>query len=121
MAATPSLQFPRRRRIKQRRDFARARLQGRRLASGCLIFNWVGLESGSLTRVGVITSKKIGGAVDRNRARRLLRESFRLHQHEIAQPVDLVLVARQSITQLDFSGVERDFLHALQRAGLKKQ
>jgi ribonuclease P protein component len=54
----------------------------------------------------------------RNRARRLLRESFRLHQHGLAQPVDLVLVARPSIVGKDFAQVERDFLTTLRKAGL---
>jgi RNase P protein component len=52
--------------------------------------------------LGVVTSKKIGGAVQRSRARRLLRESFRQHQHEFAQPVELVLVARNSIAGKKF-------------------
>jgi ribonuclease P protein component len=56
--------------------------------------------------------------VIRNRARRLLRESFRLHQNELAGPVDLVLVARPSIAGKDFAFVERDYLTALRRAGL---
>ena len=71
-------------------------------------------------KLGVVTSKKIGGAVERSRARRLLRESFRLHQHELAQPVELVLVARNSIAGKDFAEVEKDFLAALRRAGLLK-
>ena len=56
----------------------------------------------------------------RNRARRLLRESFRLHQHELAQPVDLVLVARPSISGKGLADVEKDFLTTLRKAGLLK-
>ncbi|MDB6029590.1 MAG: rnpA [Verrucomicrobiales bacterium] len=94
---------------------------GQRLAVGCLIANWLPLQGEKSHRVGVITGKKIGGAVQRNRARRLLRESFRQHQHELTQPVDLVLVARNSIVGKSFSEVEKDFLQALRRGGLLKQ
>jgi ribonuclease P protein component len=105
-------------RIKQGRDFARVRREGGRLATGCLIANWGGLPVGARSRLGVITSARIGGAVTRNRARRLLRESFRLHQHELARPLDLVLVARPSICGKRFADVERDFLTSLRKAGL---
>jgi ribonuclease P protein component len=69
----------------------RIRQQGHRLALGCLIANWSKLPDGSAPKLGVVTSKKIGNEPARSRARRLLRESFRLHQHEFAQPVELVL------------------------------
>lgn len=105
-------------RLAQSRDFARVRQQGERLAQGCLIANWNQLPDGATSKLGVVTSKKIGGAVERNRARRLLRESFRLHQYEFAHPVELVLVARQSIAGKKFAGVEKDFLTALNRANL---
>jgi ribonuclease P protein component len=108
------------RRLAQSRDFARTRQEGERLAQGCLIANWNKLPAGASPRLGVVTSRKIGGAVERSRARRLLRESFRLHQHELKQPVDLVLVARNSIAGKKFAGVEKDFLAALNRAGLRK-
>ncbi|MGA2854227.1 MAG: ribonuclease P protein component [Verrucomicrobiota bacterium] len=107
-------------RLAQSRDFARIRQQGERLAQGCLIANWNRLPSGDAPRLGVVTSKKIGGAVQRSRARRLLRESFRRHQHEFAQPVELVLVARNSIAGKTLAGVEKDFLAALNRANLLK-
>ena len=118
---TGSLGLPRSRRIKQGRDFARAKLQGRRVQSGCLIANWLNLPAGSPTRLGVITSRKLGGAVVRVRARRLLREAFRRHQLQLVQPVDLILVARSSIVGKKFSGVEWDFLAALRQGRLLKE
>jgi len=107
-------------RLAQSRDFARVRQAGERLALGCLIANWHKLPAGAKPRLGVVTSKKIGGAVVRNRARRLLRESFRLHQHDLTQPVEIVLVARNSIAGKTFADVEKDYLAALKRAGLRK-
>jgi len=114
------LRLSRSSRLAQNRDFSRVRSRGERLVVGCLIANWNKLPDGSAPKLGVVTSKKIGNAPARSRARRLLRESFRQHQHEFASPVEIVLVARNSIVQKDFAGVEKDFLAALQRAKLLK-
>ena len=120
-AQTPlRLRFARAARIKQGRDFARMRQAGERMVVGCLIANWQRLPVGSGSRLGVITAGRIGGAVVRNRARRLLRESFRVHQHDLAAPVDLVLVARPSIVGKRYVDVEKDFLTTLRRARLLK-
>ena len=122
-ARTPDarrLRLGRTSRLAQSRDFARVRQAGERLAQGCLIANWNKLPEGVPSRLGVVTSKKIGGAVVRSRARRLLRESYRLHQQDLTQPVELVLVARNSIAGKKFADVERDFLAALKRAKLLK-
>ncbi len=123
MASGPSkpLKFTRSMRIKQGRDFLRIRLEGQRMATGCLIANWRRLPAGSLPRLGVVTAGKIGNAVARSRARRLLREVFRVHQHDLTQPVDLVLVARPSIARKTFSDVEKDFLTTLHKTRLLKE
>jgi ribonuclease P protein component len=118
MPPQPALRLPSASRLKQGRDFTRLKTQGRRLVSGCLILNWLGGREGALRRVGVVTSRKIGGAVDRSRARRLLREVWRRNQHSLPPPLDLVLVARASIAGKNLAGVERDFRLALRRAGL---
>ena len=120
-AEPPRLTFGRAMRIKQGRDFSRLKQEGHRLVAGCLIGNWRKTPPGSPLRLGVITSKKIGNAVVRNRARRLLREAFRVHQHDFTAPVDLVLVARASIAGKPLSAVEKDFLTMLRKAGLLKQ
>ena len=62
-----------------------------------------------------------GTGLARSRARRLLRETFRLHQHDLRQPVRMVLVARSSILGKQRAEVERDFLSALRKAKLLKE
>ena len=112
------LGFTRAQRLKQARDFSRVRGERQRAVLGCLIANWRRLPAGARTRLGVVTSRRIGGAVVRNRARRLMREVFRLHQLELAEPLELVLVARQSIAGRSRAEVEKDFLVTMRLAGL---
>jgi ribonuclease P protein component len=121
-AAKPKpLKFSRAMRIKQGRDFTRIRLEGERRVTGCLIANWRRLPAGCPARLGVVTGRKIGNAVARGRARRLMREVFRVHQHDLARPVDLVLIARPSIVAKAFSEVEQDFLATLRKTGLLQE
>jgi ribonuclease P protein component len=118
-ALTPKpLRLSRASRVTSNRDFMRIRQEGERLAQGCLVANWNALPDGAKPKLGVVTSRKIGGAVQRTRARRLLRESFRLHQHDLVRPVEIILVARNSIAGKKFADVEKDFLATLRRAGL---
>lgn len=120
-AQAPRLKFGRTMRIKQGRDFSRVRQEGERLVCGCLIANWRRLPPDTISRLGVVTSGKIGNAIVRNRARRLLREAFRVHQHDLTQSVDLVLIARASIVDKAFADVKKDFLTTLRKAGLLKK
>ena len=117
-AISRTLKFRRAMRIKQGRDFTRVRQEGQRVVNGCLIGNWRKLSAGSVIRLGVVVSSKVGNSVVRSRARRLLREAFRVHQHDLIEPVDLVLVARPSIAGKRIADVEKDFLAMLRKAGL---
>jgi len=119
-SSSPRLGLPRSSRLKLPADFARARAQGQRWVSGCLIANVLPRPAGAASRLGVVTSRKIGDAVARSRARRLLRESFRLHQLDWTGAVDIVLVARPSIAGRKFAEVERDFLRVLRQARLER-
>jgi ribonuclease P protein component len=107
--------------LKRSGQFIHAKEHGERLSVGCLTANWLDSQGkNESTQVGIITSRKIGNAVVRNRARRLLREAFRAHQHELKDPLTLVLVARPSIVGKNFLSVQRDFLTAMRRAKLLK-
>lgn len=64
-------------------------------------------------RLGLTVSAKLGGAVQRNRVKRLLREAYRLHEAQFACGVDLVLVARSRAMGASYYDIEHSLLHAL--------
>ena len=67
-------------------------------------------------RVGVIASTNaVGGAVQRNRAKRRLREVFRHQQKLVPADYDLLLVARHSLNRLKYGVIEQKFVDACRR------
>ena len=82
------------------------------------MLNWQELAPGAQTRFAVITTRKIGKAVVRNRCRRLIRECFRLHQHVLRVPAEMVLIARPSMVGKNFATVETAYLNLLREAAL---
>ena len=102
--------------LKRSSSFSRLKQEGKRVTSGCLILNWSERLPGETTQMGMIVTKRIGQAVVRNRARRLIRETFRLNQRGLHGPVQMVLIARQSIREKKLHQVEADFIKALEKA-----
>ena len=91
---------------------------GKSEASRSLVMRYVpnGLEK---TRVGVIAAKRtFRRAVDRTRARRLMREAFRLEREQLATGYDLVLIGRQKLTELQCQDVRHELLKLCRRAKL---
>ena len=110
--------FPKSVRIQASSDFRNNKENGERIAKGCLLANWQFLPTNSFSRLGVVTSKRIGKAVIRNRARRMIRECFRLHKYEFINKIDLILIARKSIAKYSFHEVEKDFIELLKKSDL---
>ncbi|MEI6341304.1 MAG: ribonuclease P protein component [Verrucomicrobiota bacterium] len=114
--------LPKTSRLVHRRDFLRVRDEGRRLASGSVVVNWLDRED--LPRetrfplLGVITTKALGSAVVRNRARRRMREAFRMLRPSMSRPAWVVLIARHSMKDADAPRVARDLTAGLRKARL---
>ncbi|MBS3783796.1 MAG: ribonuclease P protein component [Anaerolineae bacterium] len=71
------------------------------------------------SRVGVTASRKVGGAVERNRVKRLLREAARrLYPEFETRGWDVMLIARPRLVEVNEAEVERALLSLLDRAGL---
>jgi ribonuclease P protein component len=72
----------------------------------------------TLSRIGVIASRAVGGAVQRNRAKRRLREAIQPLLASIEPGWDLILIARQSVGQARFEKIQSALAALLQRASL---
>lgn len=111
--------FSRVRRIVRTTDYQRI-FAGQRRRAGRYLVLWVADDGPvDVPRVGVIASKRtFRRAVDRARAKRLLREAFRLNREYLERHSDCVLVARRDILRAGRGDVERDLLALARRCGI---
>jgi ribonuclease P protein component len=91
--------------------------QGRSCVGRYMVL-WLRKGPDASWRLGVVASRKVGGAVARSRAKRRLREAFRRHRSRFVGPYDAVLVARRSILSASWSDVVRDLLKVADKAGV---
>ncbi len=72
---------------------------------------------GPLRRLGVIASRRVGGAVVRNRAKRVFREIFRIHQNALPEHCDTVIVVRRGFDRFSMDDLAARFLNVCARLG----
>ena len=101
--------------LNENRDFSRIYSRGRAYVSPVLVV-YVLRNRHNTVRMGITTSKKIGNAVQRNRARRVVRESFRALLPRIRPGFDLVLVARKRTWAVKMGEVLRELSKKLAEA-----
>jgi ribonuclease P protein component len=99
--------------IRRRADFEATYQSGIKV-NGRLMTVFVRHNQGHYPRLGIAATRKIGGAVIRNRAKRLTRELFRLHKPATA--IDIVVVPRREFLDASYATLEREFAALLDRA-----
>lgn len=106
-----SARFLRQNRIVLNNDFQRVFANKTNIVSKFMVVWICEGTSGEGLRLGVVASKRtFRRAVDRNRAKRLLRESFRLNRAKINMDLDLVIIARRKILSAKRQDVEQEFI-----------
>ena len=103
--------------IKQNHEFRRLYAKGKSAVGPAMVVYW---RKNRLdhSRLGLTVSTKIGGAVVRNRARRRLREVYRLSQPGMKQGYDIVIVARSRTLTAPFPALMDSFRRLCQKLGL---
>ncbi len=109
--------LPKSERLQRGHQFRHAYEHGRKFA-GRLAVLYVVDDPSASRAIGVVTSRKIGGAVVRNRARRLLRGAYRLNKQKLKTNLQLVMIARSAINGKRLQEVEAELLRLFRAAGI---
>jgi ribonuclease P protein component len=113
--------FPSSARLLRHADFERVYKQGRRHFAGHMTVFYLHRSGGQGPRVGFTVGRVLGGAVDRNRMKRRLREAVRCHRGLITAGADVVINPKKSLLRADFPEllleVEKAFQTIQQKLG----
>lgn len=110
----PSERFPRSGRLLRHADFERVYKQGRRHFSLHMTVFYLRREHGMGLRIGFTVGRALGGAVDRNRMKRRLREAVRAKWPAFEFPVDVVVNPKKSLLKTGFAEILNEMAVALE-------
>jgi ribonuclease P protein component len=112
--STSEFRFPRSARLLKHADFERVYKQGQRHFGRLMTVFFLTREAGTGARIGFTVSRAFGGAVERNRLRRRLREAARRHRAALYGDVDVVVNPKRSAVQVNFDELSREMGRAFQ-------
>ena len=115
--AKANQRLARHQRITQSAQFKEAFDQQRKWVGQFMVL-WLRSGKDASLRLGVVTSKKVGAAVQRTRARRLLREAYRRQRSDFKGSCDVVLVGRAAILKAKWPAITDDLKNLARKAGL---
>jgi ribonuclease P protein component len=100
--------FPKSLRLRKRAEFLRVQERGAKVGVGPLLALAV-VNQTATTRIGLTVSSKVGGAVERVRIRRRLREVFRKERQKLPKGLDVVLIARTAARSAEYEALAKAF------------
>jgi len=89
-------------------------------AVGAYFVLYVRRNGRNTNRLGITVSKKVGGAVQRNRAKRRLKELYRTNCHRLKSGYDIVFIARASAVTVEYEALKRAYFWAIRKTGIVK-
>ena len=106
------MKFRRTQRIRRRAEFQHIYEHGTRVSARCCTF-FIQPNRLAVGRLGIAATKKLGGAVVRNRAKRLVREVFR--RCGIASGFDIIVVPRRQLLDTSFDAFQAEYRTTVER------
>lgn len=110
-------------RLSRSAEFERVYRQGKSTANRHLVLYAFPNSSAERPRLGLSVSRKVGGAVERNKVKRLLREAFAHAEQELRPGQDVVVVARPPAGELaereGLAGMDASLMELIAKAGLR--
>lgn len=110
-----SFTFSAKNRIRKRVEYLRIQKASKKIHSKYFILSYCFGTNPFVPRLGIVATKKIGNAVVRNRGKRLVRETFRRHQHLLSTKLEMVLILKQGVHQVSQSEIDREFLWTIKK------
>jgi ribonuclease P protein component len=90
-------------RLLRSSEYEHVAQHGRRAASNAFVVLVVSRGGEGSARLGITASRKVGGAVQRNRIKRRVREWFRRERGRVGGPLDVLVIVRRSAVDLEFA------------------
>ena len=118
MASKRPLSFPKSRRSLRPTEFARVKREGCTQRGRLILITVLKLEKSGPFRAGFVVSRRVGGAIIRNRVRRRLREVVRRHQEGVAENLWIVIVARAAASAACYEALQDEWLRLAKRASI---
>ena len=106
--------------LKENRDFRRIYKKGRACVGREVVVYCLKNRS-PRNRIGITTGKKLGNAVERNRAKRIIRESYRLLEGRTQTGWDFVFVARSRALRIKMDEMKRTMANLFEKAGVLRR
>ena len=112
------LRFPKTARLTRAAEFRRVKIQGNSFHGKLLILSVLKRPGLPETKIGLITTRRLGNAVARNRTRRRIREIVRAILPRLERGVHLVVIARKNAAAAPFEELRNEWLRLANRAAL---